>query len=191
MTNTKDAVQVSLSRLADKGILIANKDNKFSFPRGIETQPNPEKKEKALSPEKIKSDRKVVVGTIDMTRNGSAYIIGTGLGEDVFVAPKNVRNALHGDRVKVQTWFPKGRNRSEGEVLEIVERAAESFIGTIRISKKYAIVIPDRLNMLVDILVDIEDIKDAKEGDKVVVRVIKWHSKAIKSPIGRVVTVLA
>jgi ribonuclease R len=74
--------------------------------------------------------------------------------------------------------------------MDIVERAAEFFMGTIRISKKYAIVIPDRLNMPVDIFVDIEDIKDAKEGDRVIVRILKWHSKAVKSPIGRITTVL-
>ncbi len=191
ISNTKDAVQNALDKLSEKGVLAVNKENKYGFSRGVEVKEAfaPSRKPEAPS-EKNKSDRKTLVGTVDMTRNGSAYITSTGQKEDIFIAPKNVRNALHGDRVKVQTWYPKGRNRAEGEIVEIVERAAEFFIGTIRISKKYAIVIPDRLNMPVDIFVEVEDIKGAKEGDKVIVRIIKWHSKVVKSPIGRVTTVL-
>jgi ribonuclease R len=90
----------------------------------------------------------------------------------------------------VQTWLPRGRRRLEGEVIDVIERASDFFIGTIRISKKYAIVLPDRQNMLVDIFVDLEDIKSANDGDKVIVKIIKWHSKLVKSPIGRVTTVL-
>ena len=191
ISNTKDAVQNALDKLSEKGALIANEEKKYGFTRSTEVKEAfaPSRKQEAPS-EKIKSERKTLIGTVDMTRNGSAYITSTGQKEDIFVAPKNVRNALHGDRVKVQAWFPRGRSRAEGEVLEIVERAAEFFIGTIRISKKYAIVIPDRLNMPVDIFVEVEDIKGAKEGDKVIVRIIKWHSKVLKSPIGRITTVL-
>jgi ribonuclease R len=191
ISNTKDAVQNALDKLSEKGALTANQEKKYGLSRSTEEKEAfvPSRKQEAPS-EKIKSERKMLVGTVDMTRSGSAYITSTGQKEDIFIAPKNVRNALHGDRVKVQTWFPRGRNRPEGEIVEIVERAAEFFIGTIRISKKYAIVIPDRLNMPVDIFVEIEDIKGAKEGDKVIVRIIKWHSKVVKSPIARVTTVL-
>lgn len=181
--NSKDSVQYILEKLTEKNLLHVNKDVKYSIVKeDVATT------EAATA--KPRTDRAVIVGTVDMTRNGSAYIMSPNTNGDVFVAPKNVRHALHGDKVKVQMWYPRGRNRAEGEILEVVERAAEFFIGTLRLSKKYAIVIPDRLNMLVDIFVDIDDIKEAKDGDKVIVKIVKWHSKMVKSPIGRVTTVL-
>ncbi len=193
--NSKDSVQAALDKLTEKGALEANKDAKYGFPKNGTT------KEVTVLPKIIKepiveksavrkTERYIIKGTVDMTKNGSAYIISQEAKEDIFVAPKNVHNALHGDTVKVQTWLPPGRRRAEGEVLDVIERAADFFLGTIRMSKKYAIVIPDRQNMMVDIFVNVEDIKDAKEGDKVIVKITKWHGKTQKNPIGRVTTVL-
>jgi ribonuclease R len=184
INNSKDAVQDALLKLQQQNAIATYKDAKFGLGRSTPI------KEEIAKVEKIKSDRKIIVGTVDMTRSGAAYILTPDMDEDIFVAPKNVKNALHGDKVKLQTWYPRGRSRAEGEVIEIVERAADFFIGLLRLSKKYAIVIPDRLNMPVDIFVDLEDIKEAKDGDKVIVKIIKWHSKSLKSPIGRVTTVL-
>lgn len=185
--NSKDAVQYALSRLAEEGYIASNRDLKYSVSKTALAEKQDEKRQ-SLSVNK--SDRFFVMGTVDMTRSGSAYIIVQGGGEDVFISPKNVKNALHGDKVKVQAWYPKGRNRPEGEVIDVLERATDFFIGTIRFSKRYAVVIPDRQNMAVDIYVDLEDIKNAKDGDKVIVKILKWHSKIVKSPIGIVTTVL-
>jgi ribonuclease R len=197
INNSKDSVQHALDKLTEKGALAVNKDVKYGFTK-IETEEKTNEKTNGKVHEKPvteslrakTSDRQVIKGTVDMTRNGSAYIISQETKEDVFITPKNIKNALHGDTVKVQTWLPRGRRRLEGEVIDVIERASDFFIGTIRISKKYAIVLPDRQNMLVDIFVDLEDIKSANDGDKVIVKIIKWHSKLVKSPIGRVTTVL-
>lgn len=184
--NSRDSVQYVLEKLAEKGELTSSKDIKYSIIKA-EVKVEPTKKQ---TPTSKNDDRKIIVGSVDMTRTGSAYIISKDIDSDVFVSPKNLNNALHGDTVKVQSWLPKNRARPEGEVIEVLERSSEYFMGTIRLSKRYAIVIPDRLNMPVDIFVDLEDTKQAKDGDKVIVKIIKWHSKAVKSPIGRVTSVL-
>lgn len=186
IANSRDSVQYALEKLAEKGMLSTNKEIKYGITKAENKEESPLK---SVSVGRSEA-RKIIVGTVDMTRTGSAYIISKDIDSDVFISPKNLNNALHGDSVKVQSWTPRGRNRPEGEVIEILERASEYFMGTIRLSKKYAIVIPDRLNMPVDIFVDLEDIKHAKDGDKVIVKIIKWHSRAVKSPIGRVTSVL-
>ena len=125
-----------------------------------------------------------------MTRSGSAYIVVDGLEDDIHVSAKYLKSALNGDIVKINTWKPRGRIKPEGEVLEVVQRGSEYFIGTFSKSKKYGFVMPDKQNMPVDIIVFPEEQNDASDGDKVVVKIIKWHDRGNKSPVGSVTTVL-
>ena len=132
----------------------------------------------------------IIIGKVDMTKTGSAYIVSDQMEDDVFVTAKYLNAALHGDQVKVAVWRRRGRKKPEGEILEIVKRATEHFLGTIHISNKYAFVIPDRLNMPVDIYVDLENTKGARDQDKVIVRVEKWHDDKKRSPEGVITSVL-
>ncbi len=129
-------------------------------------------------------------GIVDMARSGIAFITCEELAEDVFVSQKNLNSALNGDKVKVVVTNTRGR-RPEGVIAEVVERAIENFIGTIHVSKKYAFVIPDIDNMKQDIFIPIKSIKDAKDGDKVVVKVVDWSEGENKSPVGKVSAILS
>ena len=123
-------------------------------------------------------------GTVDMTRSGAAFVVCEGLEEDVFVPTRHMNNALDGDKVKITYEKRPGRRRPEGKILEVVERATEHFIGTLKKSDKYAFVVTDNLNMFTDIFIPLSDLGTAKDGDKVVVRVEKWPSRTRKSPVG-------
>ena len=72
-----------------------------------------------------------VTGTVDMTRQGYGFITGAELEEDVFVSNRNLNTALHGDKVKLRMLVRRKGNRPEGEVVEIIERARETFVGTV------------------------------------------------------------
>lgn len=133
---------------------------------------------------------KIVTGKVDMTKTGSAYIISNELENDVYISPKYLNSALHSDLVKVAVWHRRGRQKPEGEILEVVQRATEHFLGTIHLSNKYAFVIPDRLNMPVDIYVDLKNTKGARDQDKVIVRIEQWHDGKKPSPEGVVTSVL-
>ena len=213
--NSVDSVQDALNKLFLKGSILAYKEARYGINNATENAPTEDmKEEKSNDKEVVKkefvktfskeksvfsrekeaksppSDKKIVVGTVDMTRSGTAYLISKDSEDDAFLNVKNLRNALHGDTVEAKVWYPKGRKKPEGEVINVIERAADYFLGTIRFSKRYAIVVPDKQNMNVDIYVDLENVGAAKEGDKVVVKITEWHSKNIKSPIGAVTTVL-
>src|SRR5690606_19345313 len=46
-----------------------------------------------------------VVGKVDMTADGSAFIVPEDeFEDDIYIAPRKLRQALHGDRVKVHTY---------------------------------------------------------------------------------------
>jgi ribonuclease R len=127
-------------------------------------------------------------GIVDVTRNGAAYVACEGLENDVYVPAKLLNGALHGDTVRIGAYF-SNRRRPDGEVLQVLKRATDSFIGIFQVHRNYGLVVPDR-NGMPDIVVELDDIKNAKEGDKVVVRVTKWLSRANKRLIGVITTVL-
>lgn len=178
ITNSKDAVQDALTKLARDKFLISLADHKFKLNNRL------------ASPHKSKSQGKKYQGKVDMTRTGAAYIICEGLDSDVYVAANKTNFALNGDRVEVVVFEKKNRRKPEGEITKILKRSTEYFIGSVRLFRKYAVVIPDKMNMPVDIFVDLENTKEAKDGDKVVVKITKWPNRHSHSPIGQVTTVL-
>ncbi|NGM63287.1 ribonuclease R [Sphingobacterium sp. SGG-5] len=139
---------------------------------------------------KLKQLQVYITGTVDMTADGSAYIVPEDeLENDIYIAPRKLRQALHGDTVKVHVYDRKKGNKREGEVVEILQRAKTDFTGTIDISKSYAFFLADDRKMLHDIFVPLDNLNGAKDGEKVVVTIIEWPKNA-KNPIGRVKSIL-
>ncbi len=139
---------------------------------------------------KLKQLQVYLTGKVDMTADGSAYIVPEDeLESDIFVAPRKLRQALHGDIVKVHIYDRKKGKKREGEVVEIIQRAKTDFTGTMDISSSYAFFLADDRKMLHDIFIPLDNLNGAKNGEKVVVSIIDWPSKA-KNPIGKVKSVL-
>ncbi|MCZ4222360.1 ribonuclease R [Pedobacter rhodius] len=147
-----------------------------------------------LEPEKgkfkLKELQNFLTGRVDMTADGSAYIIPDDEFEkDVFVAPRKLKNALHGDLVKVYVFAKKNGRKNDGEVVEIIKRAKSDFTGVIKISERFAFVIADDKKMMHDIFVPLSDTLGAKNGQRVLVGLTDWPEGA-KNPIGTVKHVL-
>jgi ribonuclease R len=120
-------------------------------------------------------------GTLDMTQHGYAFLVSENSDDDVFIARNNLKTALDGDLVKVFV-FParKQRSRSEGEVVEILERARDTFVGTVEISRNYAFLLPDSRKMPFDIFIPLEKLKGVEHGQKAIARIIDWPAKGQK-----------
>lgn len=140
---------------------------------------------------KLKDLKTFVTGTVDMTADGSAFIVPDDEFEkDIYIAPRKLRNALHGDKVKVYVFAKKsGGRRNEGEIVEILQRAKTEFIGVAKVSERFAFVIPDDRKMLHDIFVPLSDLNGAKNGQKVQVALTDWPEGA-KNPIGKIIHIL-
>ena len=110
-------------------------------------------KEVAKGKYQLKELQNHVIGKIDMAQNGSAYLIVEGMEEDVFISPRKLRNALHGDQVKVFMYAKRNGKNLEGEVLEILERAKMEFTGIIQLTPKFAFLVPDNKKMNHDIFI--------------------------------------
>jgi len=145
-----------------------------------------------INPEKLPSITHAtafVTGKVDMKQTGKAYVNTKELEEDVFIASNHTGRAMHGDAVKV-SLFPKRKNHKvEGQIVEIITRAKTRFVGTIEKNPKFAFLIPDNPNVPTDIFIPLSDLKNAKNGDKVVVRMTEWPEHS-KNPFGEVEEVL-
>ncbi|MFB5946642.1 ribonuclease R [Albibacterium profundi] len=137
----------------------------------------------------LKELRTIVVGRVDMTSDGSAYIVTEEFDEDIYVPPRKVRNALNGDIVKIHAYESKREGKKEGEVIEILERSRTNFTGVLKVSPRFAFLITDDRKMLHDIFVPLEDLNGAKDNEKVVVSITDWPPGS-KNPVGKVEHVL-
>jgi ribonuclease R len=143
---------------------------------------------------------RTITGRVDMARSGVAYIVTEDLEHDVFIAPRDLGGAMHGDTVvaelKPARSFRAKRSGSttdakpEGFIVGVVKRATEAIIGTFRKRNGRQICVSDNLLSGLEVLIPIDKQLNAREGDKVVVRIIEWPDNPKKSPIGTVSRVL-
>jgi len=138
---------------------------------------------------KIKITRGYITGIVDLTRMGYGFIKTDDLEDDVFVTAKNLKTALHGDKVKVWLYAKRKGARPEGEVVEILERWRTSFVGTVEIMPNYAFLIPDNKNMPFDLFIPTSKLNGAKQGQKAVAKVVDWDPKS-KNPVAEIINVL-
>lgn len=141
------------------------------------------------SNKKKKNVVRKIEGVVDMAPSGVAYVIVEGYEDDVRVEKKDTNKALDGDKVLVGLFHSKNGKRPRGQILEIIERSQEYYIGTVELSKDYAFVIPDKRSMRADFFINKNDVGEAKDGDKVIVKFVGWPERN-KNPDGEIVEVL-
>ena len=95
-----------------------------------------------------------VIGKVQMTREGFAFVVCEDSEDDVFVSKSKTRGALNGDKVIVAVTREKtDRQRKEGEIVEILERSARPFIGILHIVGNQAWVLMESRFMPYDITI--------------------------------------
>jgi ribonuclease R len=171
LVNSKDPASRQLvfdclNQLATKGIL--KRSNHYTF--------------------KLSSQENLEEGKIQITQRGAAFVIVEGRERDIYIAPQNVGQALNGDLVKVRV-FKQGASRDEGSVIEVKERERVQFVGTIKITDKYAVLVPDNNRTGLEIFITKENLMGAKAGEKVLAKITLWP-KSSGTPYGEVIAIL-
>ena len=138
---------------------------------------------------RLKSKGGYVIGTVDMARGGYGYIVSETIKEDIFVSQDNLNHALDGDTVKVLIYAHRKTRALEGEVVEIIERARETFVGAIEITDRYAFLTPDSKQMPFDLFIPLDKLNGATHGQKAIARLTEWPRRA-KNPFGEIIEVL-
>lgn len=104
--------------------------------------------------------------------------------EDFEIDNANINTALNGDEVEIALLPAVRGERLKAEVIRVVSRNRESFVGTVEVNGGIYIV-PDDKRMYRDIVVKPENSMNAKTGDKVQVKLLPWTDPK-KNPEGTV-----
>jgi len=137
----------------------------------------------------LANKKKFITGRVEMLKTGKAYIISDEGGDDIFVAPNNVGHALHDDQVKVSIFPKRKGHKPEGQIVEVLERRKDTYVGVLTMSKNFGFVVPDSKNMPYDIFIPKTLAGDARNGQKVLVKITEWPEHA-NNPFGEIVQVL-
>jgi ribonuclease R len=144
----------------------------------------------------LPAEADLVTGTISVHQSGFAFLPREKPGEqDLFIAAENTGTAMHGDKVVARITRDerfaraKGRDRAEGRVIRILERAHDTIVGTLEQSKNFFYVVPDDPRIVHNVYVQSPVAGAAKRGDKVVVRLERWESRHV-NPEGEIIEVL-
>ena len=129
-----------------------------------------------------------VIGTFERRSNGKNQVV-TEEGEEIFVAERNSMHALDGDKVEIYVSARRRHAEPEGEVINIIERADRTFVGTLNVERQYAFLITDSKTLANDIFIPKNKLRGGKHGEKAVARVTEWPAHS-KNPIGEIVDVL-
>ena len=128
----------------------------------------------------------MLTGTFVRKSNGKNAFIPDEGGEPILIAERNAAHAMNNDKVKVVICARRRRHDPEGQVIEIIQRADATYVGTLKVTKNYAFLLTETTTLANDIFIPKEKLKGGKDGDKAVVKITEWPDEA-KNPFGMVV----
>ena len=131
----------------------------------------------------------LVTGTVQGHPDGYGFVVPDDGGADLFLAPSEMRKALHGDRVTARSIGVDRRGRPEGAVVDVLARANREIVGRLYEERGLCFVVAENRRINQDILVPPEMRGAAKPGEVVVVELIEQPS-AHREALARVVQVL-
>jgi len=137
---------------------------------------------------KVNSRGGYITGTIE--RQGvKTYLKPDDGGDLIFIPERKTNHALLNDTVKVFLYAHRKGQPIEGEVVEVVKRAKDTFVGILDVSENYAFLTLDNRIMTNDIFIPKSKLKGGKTGQKAVVKLLEWEANA-KNPVGEVIDIL-
>ena len=126
-------------------------------------------------------------GTFVRKSNGKNSFLAEGSDKPVFVAERNSKGALNGDRVRVQIMARRRNHIKEAMVLEVLERKRDQFVGRLKTDGDLAYLVTQENIFVHDILIPRRKLKGAREGHNVLVKVTKWPDAEHKNILGEVI----
>jgi ribonuclease R len=153
--------------LSDEGKIIRIRGNRYGLP----------------------SKMNLVVGKVKCHPDGYGFVIPEREGEeDIFVNTRNLKEAMHGDRVvaRVESVRKKGR---EGKVIRVLERRFRKVVGKFMKAKNYSYLIPEDERIHQDVYIPEAETKRARPNQIVVAEITRYPTER-SNPEGRVIQIL-
>ena len=156
-----------LRDLADGGKVVRIRGNRYGLP----------------------SKMNLIVGRIKTHPDGYGFVIPEAEGEeDIFISPRNLKEAMHGDRVvaRVESIRRKGK---EGSVIRILERKTRKVVGKFMRAKNYSYLIPEDERILQEVFIPEGETKRARPNQIVVAEITQYPTERAR-PEGRITHIL-
>ena len=131
----------------------------------------------------------IAEGVFTRRSNGKNSVTIDPDGEVLMVAERNSMHALNGDRVLVNIAARRRGVEAEAEVIDILEKKEQSFIGTLKVERGFGLLQTDSKFLATDIIIPKSRLKGGKTGDKAIVKITDWPADS-KNPKGTVVDIL-
>ncbi|WP_134704449.1 ribonuclease R [Ammoniphilus sp. YIM 78166] len=134
----------------------------------------------------------LVKGRLQGNAKGFGFVIPETKGEpDVFISAHDMNGALNGDIVLCRPSAKvKSGGRMEGEIIRILQRANNRFVGTYTDGKDYGFVNIDDKRMAKDMFIPKNASMGAMEGHKVIAEITKYSEDGRTNPEGRIVEII-
>lgn len=139
---------------------------------------------------KLNQNGQVQEGTFVRKANGKNSFIPDEGGQPVFVSERNSLFAIGGDRVKVSIMARRPNRIKEAQVIEILQRVKDTFVGKLKIGKDFSYLVTPQTIFSNDIIIPKGKLKEGKTNDKTIVKITQWPDPSHKNPVGEVVDVL-
>jgi ribonuclease R len=156
-----------LRDLADQGKVVRIRGNRYGLP----------------------SKMNLIVGRLKTHPDGYGFVIPEAEGEeDIFVGPRNLKEAMHGDRVvaRIESIRRKGK---EGSVIRVLERKTRKVVGKFMRAKNYSYIIPEDERLLQEVFIPEGETKRARPHQIVVAEITQYPTERAR-PEGRVTHIL-
>ena len=163
-----DLIKV-LNQLEADGHLIKTRKDRFGLPEKMD----------------------LIRGKIEMNKKGFAFLLPDDPEQkDVYIHANELGSAMNKDIVLVRL-DKQGvlKNRPEGTVIRVVERANFVVVGTYEDNKSFGFVVPDDKRMPHDVFISKANSKGAIHGHKVIVHLTKYP-EGRKSSEGEIIQIL-
>ena len=131
---------------------------------------------------------KLLKGRLEINAKGNFIIVSKNINHTIIVNEPSLKY-FDGDEVEFFISRRKRKGKYLATIEKLVNREKSNYVGIIQINENFAFAILDEKKIHVDIFIPRENIGNARNGDKVIVEILKWRKNDL-SPTGRVKEVL-
>ena len=133
-------------------------------------------------------------GVLRLNQKGFGFVKINDSDEEIFISSDNINKALNDDEVLVKITEINGNsnkadNHSEGIIIKIIKHGKNTLVGTFQNSRNFGFVVPDDTKFGTDIFISKKDFNNARNNQKVVVKITKYAEKGKKAE-GKIIEVL-
>ena len=132
----------------------------------------------------------LITGKVSGHRDGFGFVIrDDGDPDDIFLSAREMRSLFDGDRVSIRIVGDDHRGRSQGELVDVLERGTQEIAGQFIRERGIGVVIPDNAKLSHRVLIAKGESANAKHGNMVVVEILDYPTH-VEQATGRITTVI-